>query len=99
MTVAARGIYEGLGVRRVINAWGTKPVLGGSRMPPPVVAAMADAARSFVTLREPQERAGEPSIALGAYAGGLLVNPIELDPAEDAIVAERIRAALSTDGS
>lgn len=52
------GIYEELGVRRVINAAATLTRLGGSRMPPPVVAAMADAAGWFVDLEELQLRVG-----------------------------------------
>ena len=53
------GIYEELGVRRLINASGTNTVVGGSLMPEPVLEAMADAARSYVTLRDLQDRAGE----------------------------------------
>jgi L-seryl-tRNA(Ser) seleniumtransferase len=53
------GIYEELGVRRLINASGTNTVVGGSLMSEPVLAAMADAARSYVTLRDLQDRAGE----------------------------------------
>ena len=44
------GIYEELGLRTVINASGTLTRLGGSRMAPEVLAAMADAAASFVPL-------------------------------------------------
>jgi L-seryl-tRNA(Ser) seleniumtransferase len=56
---AAPNVYETLGVRRVINATGTVTVLGGSVMPPEVVAAWADAARHFVNLLELQDRVGE----------------------------------------
>ncbi|HZO89430.1 MAG TPA: aminotransferase class V-fold PLP-dependent enzyme [Chthonomonadaceae bacterium] len=52
-------IYEELGVRPVINAFATLTRLGGSRMPPEVVAAMAEASRSFVDLEELQRRVGE----------------------------------------
>ncbi|HMO59401.1 MAG TPA: aminotransferase class V-fold PLP-dependent enzyme [Roseiflexaceae bacterium] len=52
-------IYETLGMRRVINAAATLTRLGGSLMPPPVIAAMADAAHSFVDLEELQQRIGE----------------------------------------
>jgi L-seryl-tRNA(Ser) seleniumtransferase len=52
-------LYENLGVRPVINATGTVTVLGGSLMPPEVVAAWADAARHFVNLLELQDRVGE----------------------------------------
>lgn len=53
------GIYEELGVRPVINASGTLTRLGGSRMAPEVLAAMAEAAASFVAIDELQARAGE----------------------------------------
>ncbi len=52
-------ILEQLGVRRVINASATLTKLGGSLMPPEVVQAMSEAARSFIDLHEFQRRAGE----------------------------------------
>jgi uncharacterized pyridoxal phosphate-dependent enzyme len=51
--------YEELGVEPVINAAATLTRLGGSRMPPPVVAAMAGAAGAFVDLPDLQRRIGE----------------------------------------
>ncbi|HEY7032566.1 MAG TPA: aminotransferase class V-fold PLP-dependent enzyme [Thermomicrobiales bacterium] len=51
-------VYDELGLPRVINASATLTRLGGSRMPPPVVAAMAAAAESFVDLDQMQERVG-----------------------------------------
>ena len=51
-------IYSELGVRKVINGLATVTMLGGSIMPPEVLAAMADAARWFVNLDELQEKAG-----------------------------------------
>jgi len=51
-------VYRELGLRPVVNAAATLTRLGGSRMPPPVVAAMAEAAEAFVDLPELQERAG-----------------------------------------
>lgn len=53
------GIYEDLGLRTVINASGTLTRLGGSRMAPEVLAAMAEAAASFVPIDALQARAGE----------------------------------------
>jgi len=53
------GIYDELGVCTVINASGTLTRLGGSRMAPEVLAAMAEAAASFVAIDELQARAGE----------------------------------------
>jgi L-seryl-tRNA(Ser) seleniumtransferase len=52
-------VYDALGVKRVINAAGTLTVLGGSVMPPEVVAAWAEAAKSFVDLVELQDKVGE----------------------------------------
>jgi L-seryl-tRNA(Ser) seleniumtransferase len=52
-------VYEALGVKHVINATGTVTFLGGSLMPPEVVAAWADAAKHFVNLLELQDRVGE----------------------------------------
>ena len=53
------GVYETLGVKHVINATGTVTNLGGSLMPPEVVAAWLDAAKHFVNLLELQDRVGE----------------------------------------
>ncbi|HLK57066.1 MAG TPA: aminotransferase class V-fold PLP-dependent enzyme, partial [Chthonomonadaceae bacterium] len=58
------GIYEVLGIRPIINAHATLTRLGGSQMPPEVVAAMAEASRCFVDLEELQQRAGERIAAL-----------------------------------
>jgi L-seryl-tRNA(Ser) seleniumtransferase len=52
-------IYADLGLRTVINASGTLTRLGGSRMAPEVLAAMAEAAASFVPIDALQARAGE----------------------------------------
>ncbi len=53
------GVYEELGLRTVINASGTLTRLGGSRMAPEVLGAMAEAAASFVPIDDLQARAGE----------------------------------------
>ena len=64
------GIYDELGVGTVINASGTLTRLGGSRMAPEVLAAMAEAAASFVHIDELQARAGEVIAEItGAEAG------------------------------
>lgn len=51
-------VYAALGLKRVINAVGTVTALGGSVMPPEVVAAWADAARRFVDLTELHDKVG-----------------------------------------
>jgi L-seryl-tRNA(Ser) seleniumtransferase len=53
------GVCQALGIQPVINATGTVTVLGGSLMPPEVVAAWADAARHFVNLLQLQDKVGE----------------------------------------
>src|SRR5688572_15600839 len=58
------GVYEELEICPIINACATLTRLGGSRMPPEVLAAMQDAARCFVDLHELQRRVGESIAAL-----------------------------------
>ena len=63
-------IYDDLGLRTIINASGTLTRLGGSRMAPEVLAAMAEAAASFVPIDALQARAGEIIAEItGAEAG------------------------------
>lgn len=63
-------VYQELGVTPVINAAATLTRLGGSRMAPEVLAAMNDAAASFVHIDELQARAGEVIAGItGAEAG------------------------------
>jgi uncharacterized pyridoxal phosphate-dependent enzyme len=57
--IAGTSVYERLGVKHVINATGTVTNLGGSLMPPEVVAAWADASRHFVNLLDLQEKVGQ----------------------------------------
>ena len=52
-------VYDDLGVTPVINASATLTRLGGSRMPKPVMDAMAAGTEAFVDLVELQRRAGE----------------------------------------
>jgi uncharacterized pyridoxal phosphate-dependent enzyme len=54
-----RNIYARLGIKPVINGQGTYTALGGSLMPQEVLEAMADAAGSFVSISELQEKVGE----------------------------------------
>ena len=64
-------VYEKLGVRTIVNAAGTLTRLGGSRMGPEVVAAMAEAAGSLVRIDELQEAAGPRHRAAYRRRGGL----------------------------
>ncbi len=52
-------VYAALGVKHVINATGTVTALGGSLMPPEVVAAWISASRHFVNLIDLQNKVGE----------------------------------------
>lgn len=64
------GFYDNLGVRTVINAAGTLTRLGGSRLAPEVLAAMAEASASFVHIDELQAKAGRVIARItGAEAG------------------------------
>jgi uncharacterized pyridoxal phosphate-dependent enzyme len=56
---ARQSVYQRLGVEPIINACGTVTVHGGSIMPEEVVAAMREAARSFVDLPLLLRRSGE----------------------------------------
>ncbi len=75
-------VYKALGVRPIINAAGTITTLGGSLMPPEVIAAWNAAAQSFVSLPELQDRVGEriakllgveAALVTTGAAGGILV--------------------------
>lgn len=64
------GVYDQLGVRPIINACGTLTRIGGSRMAHEVLAAMTEAAASFVHIDELQARAGKAIAEItGAEAG------------------------------
>ncbi len=57
--VAAEDYYAKLGVTKIINAAGTYTALTASTMPPPVLAAVTEAAKHPVRLAELQQKAGE----------------------------------------
>lgn len=72
-------VYESLGIKKIINGWGTVTMIGGSLMDPEVVKAMSEAARSYVDIRILHKKAGDKiaellgceacSITSGAAAG------------------------------
>ncbi|MGI8854991.1 MAG: aminotransferase class V-fold PLP-dependent enzyme [Thermomicrobiales bacterium] len=63
-------IYRQLGVRTIINARGATTAVGGTLMPPEVIAAMAEASKAFVVLDELNAAVGEKIAAVtGAEAG------------------------------
>src|SRR5437660_1084736 len=53
------GVYEALGLKPLINAAGTFTALGGSVVPPEVVAAWMEASKHFVDLVQLQDKVGE----------------------------------------
>ena len=67
-------LYDDLGVRPVINAAGTLTRLGGSRMAPAVLEAMAEASASFVHLDELQAGAGEEIARITGGEAGYVTN-------------------------
>lgn len=52
-------VYAELGVRRLVNAWGTVTRIGGSRMAPEALEAMRQAAEQFVDMSELARKSGE----------------------------------------
>jgi L-seryl-tRNA(Ser) seleniumtransferase len=99
-----RGVYEALGLRHVINATGTVTNLGGSLMPPEVVAAWVDASRHFVNLLDLQDKVGEriarligveAALVTTGAAGGLLLGTAAVVTGGD---ARRIRRLPDTTG-
>lgn len=69
MERATTDVYAMLGVRRVINACGNMTLLGGSRLSPRVLGAMAAANDAFVDMEELLDRSGRALAArLGAEA-------------------------------
>lgn len=75
------GFYEHLGVKRVINCYGTYTLIGGHTFSDHVRAAMDEADRNFAWLWELEEKAGE--------------RICELTGAEAAFVTPGVFAALS----
>jgi L-seryl-tRNA(Ser) seleniumtransferase len=63
-------IYTRMGVRTIINGRGATTAVGGTLMPPQVLAAMAEAAQAFVVIDELNAAVGEKIAAItGADAG------------------------------
>lgn len=64
------GLYGRIGVNRIINASGATTAVGGTLMVPEALAAMNEAAQSFVVIKELNARVGEAiAKATGAEAG------------------------------
>lgn len=97
-------IYRSLGVTPIINAAGTFTELGGSVMPPEVVAASNAASRHFVDLRELQDCVGqriaemlnvEAALVTGGAASGMLLATAAAITQRDASFVSQQRASTS----
>lgn len=93
------GIYERLGVRPIVNAYGTLSFLGGSIPHPEVMNAMVEASRSFVNTYELQRAAGRRLAELtnneGAFvavsgAAGLLLSAAAIMAGDDEAARKRL---------
>ena len=51
-------IYERLGVRKLVNAWGTVTRVGGSLVDPSVMEAMIEASKAYIDFEEYHTKAG-----------------------------------------
>jgi D-glucosaminate-6-phosphate ammonia-lyase len=89
---APGGVYARLGVRRVINAYETLSILGGTRMHPEVWAAMDAAREAFVDLRELHAAVGrrlaeltrnEAAVVTGGASAGMLLAAVACAAARD----------------
>jgi L-seryl-tRNA(Ser) seleniumtransferase len=68
----AGNVYRRLGLRPIINASGTYTHLGGSLMPPEVIAAMNEAAGAYVPIRELTKAVGDRIAQLTGNDGALV---------------------------
>lgn len=68
------GIYEELGVPRIINAMGTYTIYGGSKMSSQTLQDMEDAASSFIDLNLLQKQTGEAIARLTHNEAAYLCN-------------------------
>jgi uncharacterized pyridoxal phosphate-dependent enzyme len=94
------GVYERLGMRRVINADATLTRLGGSLMPSHVLDAMREAASSFVDMYELQQVVGKrlaeltrneaAYVSTGAAAGIVLATLAAMTDGDLATIAHLI---------
>jgi L-seryl-tRNA(Ser) seleniumtransferase len=64
--------YQSLGITKRINAAACYTALGGSLMPEEVLAAMNDAAKSFISLHELQQKAGAKIAKLTKNEGAFI---------------------------
>jgi L-seryl-tRNA(Ser) seleniumtransferase len=96
---ARASVYEALGVKHVINATGTVTILGGSLMPPEVVAAWVEASKHFVDLFDLHDKVGariaklvgvEAALVTTGAAGALLLGTAAAVTRGDAKLLKRL---------
>ncbi|MDQ3696278.1 MAG: PLP-dependent transferase [Chloroflexota bacterium] len=71
---SGRRIYQDIGVRTIINGRGATTAVGGTLMPPEVVAAMTGAAGAYVVLDELNVAVGRRIAEVTGAAAGCVVN-------------------------
>src|SRR5687767_15911595 len=71
-TAGSLQVYTRLGLRPIINASGTYTHLGGSLMPPEVIAAMNEAAQGYVSIRDLTKATGARIAQLTGNDGALV---------------------------
>lgn len=93
------GIYDQLGVPKVINGYDTMTYLGGSKMPDAVLQAMAEAREHFVDMRVLHAKIGEQLASLtrneaalvtGGAAAAMVLATAACIAGDDPILAERM---------
>ncbi|MFM9106521.1 MAG: aminotransferase class V-fold PLP-dependent enzyme, partial [Chloroflexota bacterium] len=98
-TTRRAGVYESLGLTRIVNADARLTKLGGSLMPPEVVAAMLDAASGYVDMFAFQEAAGarlaeltrnEAAFVSAGAAAGLVVSTLACMVGTDLVALSRL---------
>lgn len=102
-TLSGATVYTRLGVRPVINGYGTVTILGGSIMPPEVVRAMEEASRFYVNVPELQEKVGARLAEIigvpGATVTGGAASSITIATAACLTRGDRKKASLLPDTS
>jgi uncharacterized pyridoxal phosphate-dependent enzyme len=92
-------IYDRLGVKKLINAYGPVTRVSGSLMPPEVIEAMIEANRAFVDIVELQEKAGariaqlvgvEAALVTAGAAAGLAVAAAACMAGADPVKAKQL---------
>jgi uncharacterized pyridoxal phosphate-dependent enzyme len=66
--------YESMGVRPVVNGWGTMTILSGSLMLPEVVTAIEEGAKHYVHMDELMEGAGKKIAELTGAEWGIVTS-------------------------